>query len=269
MEKQMIKHLENIKESKFDFSKVDIQALIKTLLENIGHEDPYIRDHLVYEVLAHVFHDQLLDDKTLEKYLSRLISDNFLFYDMSNQHQNSGLKRSFTVLQLVIFVYVHQRDDVISKQLIHETFDRFMLYFTKEEMLTGYDTKLGWVHAIAHSADLIKMFMGLSWFDASKLEFMFHAVSKKIKDQHHYYMFNEDERLAIALKTGLDRKILSNEFVFKWIDDMLHMDEQLPLPNDIICKNNVKQLLRSLYFKCLKDQSLKDITDQLESVLVK
>ncbi|AUD63843.1 hypothetical protein BK010_09670 [Tenericutes bacterium MO-XQ] len=269
MKKQQVKYFEEIKSSEFDFSNIDIQLLINTLLDNIGHEDSYIRDHLVYEILAHVFHDQILNETMLEEHLKRFIGDEFLFFDLNNQYPNSVLKRSFTILQLVILVYVHQRDSVINQQLISETFDKFLIYYSKEKVLTGYDKTYGWVHAIAHSADLMNTFMDVSWFTEGQIEKMFDAIGKKIKIEHHFYMFNEDERLATALKTGLDRKLVTHDFVFNWIDDMVQFDENIPLPNDVIIKNNVKQLLRSLYFKCIKDESLKDVVHKLESVLVK
>lgn len=269
MTKEMVSYLENIKKSKFDFSTTHNEQLLETLIEHIGHEDPYVRDNLVYEILAHLFYDQILDEKTLGYYLELLISDDYLFYDIHNESNLSVLKRSFTLLQLVILVRVHIRDGIIDHKLITKTFEKFIAYFHKEHILIGYDQKLGWIHTVAHSADLIKVFMQVPWFKQLHIEKMFNEISQKMKNHEHDYRFNEDERMADALKVGFKRQLLSQTFVEKWLTELFTMDNNYPLPDDIIIKNNVKHLLRSLYFKCVNDNDLKDLTKKLQILLTK
>ncbi len=140
MEKENIIYLESIKKSKFNFEDVDKQALLDLLMNAIGDEDPHVRDDLVYEILAHLFYDQVLDEKTLEVYMLKLASDDYLSFDLENTHEHSVLKRSFSILQLVILVHVHIRDHIINQKIISNMFDKFLEYFLKKAISTGYDS---------------------------------------------------------------------------------------------------------------------------------
>ncbi len=268
MEKDKISYLESIKKSKFNFIDVDKKELLDLLMNHIGDENPYVRDDLVYEILAHLFYDQVLDENTLEDYILKLVSDDYLSFDLNNKHTNSVLKRSFSILQCVILVHVHIRDHIIDQKIILSVFDKFLTYFSKEDILTGYDINVGWIHTVAHSADLMKALMQVTWFDQTHLKKMFQAISVKMKNRKHFYAFNEDERMADALIVGLNRHLLTDEYVINWLNGFSQIDEEYHLPDDVIIKKNIKQLLRSLYFKCLKEPSLKTISETLESILI-
>ena len=268
MEKENIIYLESIKKSKFNFEDVDKQALLDLLMISIGDENPHVRDDLVYEILAHLFYDQVLDEKTLEVYMLKLASDDYLSFDLENTHEHSVLKRSFSILQLVILVHVHIRDHIINQKIISNVFDKFLDYFLNETILTGYDAKVGWIHTVAHSADLMKALMQVPSFDQTHIKKIFQAVSLKMKNHQHLYAFNEDERIADALLIGIKRNLLTNEYRDQWLKDFSHIDDVFELPDDVILKKNIKQVLRSLYFKCLKEPELKHITQTLESILI-
>ena len=267
MTKEKISYLESIKTSKFDFSNVDKDELLNLLLEHIGDQNPYVRDDLVYKILAHLYYDKIFDENILEENVKRLASCEYLTFDIENSHQYSVLKRSFTILQLVSLIHVHIRDKVIDKTIISNIFEKFLEYFSKEEVLIGYEQPVGWIHTVVHSADLMKTMMQIPWFHQKEIIKMFDVIKLKMKNHRHLFNFNEDERIADALKVGLERGVLSDDYVIKWMDEFSQVNQIYPLPDDIIIKKNIKQVLRSLYFKCLKTESLNMITKKLESLL--
>ena len=109
--------LKSIIENKFDFKNVKLLELTELLLNNIGDVDPVLRDEIVYPVLAHLLHDNVLEKEKLVEIAKRLISNDYLLFDMNNLVENSVLKRTFTLLQLAILVYKHNTDESLNEDI--------------------------------------------------------------------------------------------------------------------------------------------------------
>jgi len=269
MEKELIETLESIKKNHYDFADVNKAELADRCLMHIGDPDGTIRDGLVYGVLAHLLHDKYFNEAELTRYLEQLISADFLSYDLENKQPNSVLRRSFSILQLVILVYVHRRDGILEKASIERVYHAFLAYFVQETILTGYDAQVGWVHAIAHSADLFAQLMQISWFDENRLMEMFSAIVDKFKQKNHFYTFDEDERMTIAIKNGIARQIMSRDFIESWLDRFLIADPPTEYLERLYYQNNIKCFLRSLYFTFLEDANYHWITDRIREILIK
>lgn len=268
MNDSLFQSLKEIQKNKYQIEPDQVESLLEEVLPFIGDSDPIIRDQTVYGILAHLFHDKHLSEERLTYYLHLLISDQFLFYDMENHIPYSVLKRSFTVLQLVIIVYVHRRDNIISQKDIQALYEAFIKYFEDEKILIGYQEPVGWMHAIAHSADLFAQLVQITWFDDKKILEMFHLISGKFKVSHHLYIANEDERMVVAIKKALDQKKVTNEDIHRWLDKFVLDD----VPEDYLTKstlvNNIKHLLSALYFTCLNDESYSFIRKRISEIIL-
>lgn len=269
MEIEHINILKGIKNNRYDFSKVNKVELVDICLKDIGNQDSELRDGLIYGVLAHLFYDHQLSEEKLTYYLDKLMSDGFLFHDIENVQKFSVLTRSFSILQLAVLVYVHQRDTIIPKSSIENLHRAFLKYFIQETILTGYDLEVGWIHAIAHSADLFAQFMQVSWFDENQLISMFEVIAEKIKQKDHFFMFNEDERLAVAIKHGIERKILSKSYIESWINKFIIEDSPKEYPQKMYFYNNIKVFLQTLYSTFIGDESLIWLTNLIQEILLK
>jgi len=268
MQKDMIETLKRIKANAFDFLGMDAYVLAQDIVKEIGHQNPDIRDDLIYEVLAHLFHDKHLNAFELTSLMELLMSDAYMFYDINNTESWSVLKRSFSILQLVVLVYVHRRDDVIDRRVVLKLFDDLMDYLSRESILIGYDEHVGWVHTIAHSADLMGQLMQLEYLDEVKLSMLFNAIVDIVKKTHHVYLHNEDERLVKAIKKGLERNLLSKTFLLSWLDQFKIDKDQYDLQQRLNLKHNIKTFLSSLYFSVSKDEGLQWFHEAIKHVLI-
>lgn len=267
LEAATIEYLKKQKETEFKFEDVDKLQLAYQLIDNIGDDNSEVRDGLVYPNLAHLLHDKHFTEEQLEEILELLIGPKFLHFDLENYIETSVLTRSFTLLQLVILVYVHNRDNVISGKLIREAFVSFLDYFRQEEKYEGYNQEIGWVHAIAHSADLFAQFVKVEEFGETELKTMFNAITKKIKIQHFFFMYDEDERMVNAIMNGLDREILDEEFLKGWINDFANYEKIKEYPEAYYLTNNIKVFLRSLYFRLLEVEQYDYLVKEIKVVL--
>ncbi len=267
MDKATINQLEKIKAQGFTYEGYDNNQLADKLLKHIGHPDSHIRDDLIYPCLAHLFHDKHLGERELADYLNVILDKNHLMYDMKNKYEHSVLTRSFSLLQLVVLIRVHRRDHIIDQATITYAFNRFLTYFHKETIFKGYADDVGWIHTIAHSADVMDEFMQVSRFKEDELKTMLEAVSEKMRRRNHIYAFNEDERMVVAIKSGLTRNILSEDYILDWIDRFASTPEITEIPDGVYLNNNIKHLLRSLYFSLINHRQYDWVTSHIQALL--
>lgn len=267
MNKNLQTLLETQKELEYTFENVDKMDLARTLIDDIGNPDSYIRDDLIYPNLAHLLHDKHFDEAELTSLLDLLIDESHLFFDLENKIPNSVLIRSFSILQLVIILFVHKRDKIISERKIQELFEKFLMYLEKETHYEGYNKQVGFLHSIAHSADLLHQFMTIEYFGRIELELMFNAIVKKFKISTYYYQHDEDERMVKAITEGLKRNILTDTFLYKWLDELSTYEKSNDYPDMYFVTNNIKILLRSLYFAIIDEKELDELTAKIKEVL--
>jgi hypothetical protein len=267
MEQDILKILSDIQKNNYDIKGYDVKKVIDETLPFIGHHDPKVRDDLVYPVLAHLFHDHHLSETDFEHYLDLLISDDYLCYDLENKESYSVLKRSFTVLQLVIVCFVHRRDHIINEDKINQLLKRFLDYYKKESILTGYDPQVGWIHTIAHSADLFSQLVQVEHYKEKDILDIFEVIQDKMMNDHHDFICSEDERSVVAIKKALDLNRINQEHVLSWLDGFIIKDKDMIYPNKMILENSIKRFLRSLYFSIYKDEKNQEVTKHIEFIL--
>jgi hypothetical protein len=267
LEKKWIDYLKKQKESKFVFEDVNKLELLHLLMEHIGEKDAEIRDGLVYPNLAHLLNDKHFDEDQLNDIATDLISEQYLTFDIENYVDYSVLTRSFSVLQLAVLVHVHNRDHVIHGKIIQNLFTKFLKYFTMEEDLRGYNEEVGFMHSIAHSADLFAQLMQVEFFHEKEIKTMFTVIIDKYQTKDFFFMYDEDERMVNAIMNGLQREILDQEFIEGWIDSFANYKKPKNWPQAYYITNNVKVFLRSLYFRVLDHEKYGFVAEKIKKVL--
>lgn len=262
-----IKLLEEQKELKYTFEGINIEHLIDEILPEIGNLDSHIRDDLIYPNLFHLFYDDHLSNEALENYTRLLISEDYLLFDMDNLVDYSVLKRTFSLLQLVVMVYLYNKRSIFSKELLLDIYDKLIYYSENEKILTGYDEKVGWVDSVPHSADVFAQLIDSKDLNIDQLENIFNVLKDKFLITHFHYTSNEDERVVNVLEKGLKREEITQEFLFNWVDNCVNYEKKNKYPDAIYIKRNVKHLLRSLYFRILDDINYKDLVNHIKNNL--
>ncbi|MFC9590115.1 DUF2785 domain-containing protein [Streptomyces sp. NPDC056944] len=124
--------------------------------------------------------------------------------------------------------------------------DAFERWYPAERDLRGHDDTLGWLHAVAHGADLLAAF-GLhpEVAPARMLEL---AAARLTAPTDHVYDQLEDDRLARAIARVLTRTDLSEHDAVGWLDpigDRFGADRvSTPVPAHL---SNCLRTLRLLY----------------------
>jgi len=146
------------------------------------------------------------------------------------------------VYDLVILVYVHNRDQIFSEDTFQKLYNAFILYFKNETELTGYNPKVGWMHAIAHSADLFAQIVKSKEVNEAMLQEILYLIQEKFLIDSYTYISDEDERMVTAMVTALKQEKLSEQFLLDYIASFEETPDPLTFPEKYTFQLNKKNL---------------------------
>ncbi|WP_330300449.1 DUF2785 domain-containing protein [Streptomyces sp. NBC_00503] len=123
--------------------------------------------------------------------------------------------------------------------------DAFADWFVTETDLRGYDDTIGWLHAVAHGADLLGAF-GLR-LEADPRLLLRLAATRLLTPTDHVLEQQEDDRLAKALDIVLARQDLTEQTVTAWLEPVAQAFRTLPRGPVPAWYSNTVRTLRPLY----------------------
>jgi hypothetical protein len=138
----------------------------------------------------------------------------------------------------------------------------FARWYPIEDDLRGYDPTLGWLHAVAHGADLLGTFGRCPQVDPAPMLRL--AAARLLARNDYLFAHQEDDRLAYALALTLTRPELSPAQSVDWLDPVaadFEAGEPGPVPPHA---SNTMRTLRALYL--LADRGVRLTWDEGEAV---
>lgn len=201
--------------------------LVAELSVTLRSPDPVLRDDHAYQVLARWI--PMLEPEDRDKLGDELASR---FADPEIQ------ARTFAPLMLsVVVAHGGYRESWV---------EAFAAWYPAETDLRGHDAELGWLHAVAHGADLLRV-LGGSPFVEKPAALLDLAVARMLAPTTFVWSDQEDDRLAYALGMMLTRPELTEEQCVGWLTpvaDLFDTGEPGPVPANAV---NTMRTLRLLY----------------------
>lgn len=108
------------------------------------------------------------------------------------------LERAFSALNLSLLVAtdLRQTAPLLSADDTRALLDLALGVFARETDRRGYDSKLGWVHSVAHEADLLKFLARSPCLGGPELTRILEAVTTQLAASTQPWAWREDERIA-------------------------------------------------------------------------
>ena len=134
-------------------------------------------------------------------------------------------------------------------------------YLKREKDRTGYDEKLGWVHAFAHGADLLGTIISHPNCTQEYVVEVLEVISDIFQKSKQPFMDEEEKRLGLAIFFGIESGNLSQKLLCEWIKKQRF--EELDGSRESYHRLAMyKSFLATIYFKMeslnLWENSLKD-----------
>ena len=242
----------SIKESKFTFpAGYSIHSLTEELIACIGSTDPELRDTIGLEAFYHWLKQGLYSVDDLRGIVRRLLAN--LQKNIGNADSDTVFLRSFSALWLANIVSHDNEIKVFEWDDIHPILDAALAYFAAERDLRGYVPVKGWVHAIAHSADLLSALAISLYTDAHHHLMILDYIARKLSDPTlSVFQYNEDSRIAQPALWIFIRGILTLDQIEAWVASLTREWNGAWQNEDRTrAYNNGRNFLRALYWYTL------------------
>ncbi len=239
-----------------------VAQLTPELLALLGSADPFLRDGVAYTLLAtwlklgHYAPAEVWD--MVEQLAANLSAG------LGEQGGDRVFLRSFSALMLAEIVYRDSKSLFLDERQVWYVLEQTLAYFPAEQDLRGYVPGKGWVHAVAHTADVLWVLAGSRHIGASDLERMLEVIAARAAPPgDHIYLYNEDQRLARAAAAALGRDLLELPFLVGWLGRIARpggrtisvesfydgLPPAVADAADLALLRNTTQFLRGLYFQ--------------------
>lgn len=252
--------LKTIKKNNFTIANTRTYfGLTKEMLQSIGSPDPELRDKLIYSILSNWIMKEVFTHQELREILRLTLDDKHLFYLIGENEGDSVFTRSFSVLLIPPILFIHRKHNILSKTELQDIFNKVLQYAREEKDLRGYIEGKGWAHSVAHTADALDELALCKEIERDGLLALLDVIKSKISEDLYAFTHEEDERLVTAVVNIIKRTEIKESEISNWIESF----KELQYPNTYIGERylnlNIKNFLRSLYFRLL---------DQKESLAI-
>ncbi len=215
-----------------------LPELADELLDALCSPDPALRDEQAYPVLT-----TWIVAGHLDGHLGGL-GDRVIRLLAHPQIQ----ARTFAALILAALVHRDTAAAVLDTPAVLRWRDRFADWWLAETDLRGWDDELGWLHAVAHGADVLGE-LGLSprLRGEGLTQLLDLACARLLTPTGYVFAHQEDDRVALAMATVLSRPELPATAATGWLDAVhRHLKDQPQEPFPASTANTMRTL-RSLY----------------------
>jgi len=191
-------------------------SLTHELSALLASPDPELRDDLAYSILTSwIYRRSLLSTPTLLSLTDEWRAN--LKSGLGESGTNSVLKRSFSALMLSSMARREARLPFMGAERYHALVGESIAYLQDERDLRGYDATLHWIHATAHTADLLGALADSSLLRADEGAAMLAAIASQLNSTSGVYTQGEQDRLAAAVVSVVRRDDFKADALAPWL----------------------------------------------------
>jgi hypothetical protein len=227
--------------------------LAPELVSCLGSPDPELRDSIGYELFTYWLRQDKLTDETRAALLAELTSE------MRRGSEGSTLSRSFSALILSEVM----RSDAIKPFMTdaerQTLLDATITALEQEKDFRGLEADIGWVHPIAHMADLLWRFALHPATSKEQASTILDGVRSKVAPTEVSYSFNEGDRLARVVTTLIQNEVIDAGKIGAWIQSFETPHAMDTWSNAFMSSAGMAELHNTKQF-------LRALADQLEGV---
>lgn len=188
--------------------------LVPELIAYLGSVDPVRRDGIAYEVfVSWIVKQPKLSPDELRELAAKLEANLAGPLDV----RDGVYLRSFSALVLSLIAKRDLDAPVLDDAGRRKLLDAAVAYAGREIDLRGHVGKRGWVHAAAHTADLLKFLARQPGFtDDDRMRVLDGAASLAVRRHGANFHHGEDGRIAVAVLDALKRGVPDDKLV-AWV----------------------------------------------------
>jgi hypothetical protein len=201
-------------------------ALAHELSQLLGSPDPQLRDDLAYSIFANwIARPNVLQPSELQALADQWRGN--LKSGIGESGTNTVLKRSFSALCLSMIAERDAKTPFLGEARYHELLADALTYLQSERDLRGYDAKLGWIHANAHTADLLQALAASSLLTKEEESSILSAIGTRLSSAPQVYTQGEQDRMAATVLAVIRRPSFDATAFESWLTRLQDEDKQV------------------------------------------
>jgi hypothetical protein len=227
-------------------------GLVNEAVSFLGSPDTEWRDDVGFGVVAScVYQEKRLNAGERRELVARLSGN--LRRGIGGTGTDTVLLRSFSALDLSVLAALEDADPALDDAGYRRLLDEALAYLRDERDLRGLEPRVGWIHATAHTADLLKFLARDPRFAPPDQQRLLDAAWAKVTAPGTtVFTHAEDERLAAAVVSVVRRPDFDAALLDPWLARFVSLEKQVwskapPDPPTLDASQNARSLLRCLY----------------------
>jgi hypothetical protein len=192
--------------------------LLQELSGNLGSFDPELRDDLAYSIIDNWVRHQELSAAELNSLADEWRAN--LRAGIGESGTDAVFKRSFSALCLASLTRRELSTPFLGLQRYQAILADALEYLRQERDLRGFDPVKGWIHATAHTADLLTNLAANPLLKAQDQTTLLQAITLRLSSAHRIFSYGEQDRLALIAVSLARRKDFDMAAFQKWLSDL-------------------------------------------------
>lgn len=244
--------------------------LVQELSTYLGSPDPELRDDIAYSLIyAWIAYQKQLSPPELIMPLDEWQSN--LRIGIGEKNTDTVLRRSFSALCLAVLAERDLKTPFLGTDRYRTLLDHAINYLQDEQDLRGFDPVKGWIHATAHTADLLQFLAKNPLFTVADQHRLLQGISRRLASANLIYTYGEQDRLAVAAIAVVSRPDFDAPYFQNWLSTLDATDRNVwksTPPNNHLLKTlqNNNYLLESMAARLYAEPKSPAITSALDQI---
>jgi hypothetical protein len=199
--------------------------LVRELSGYFGSRDPELRDELAYSILVTwIVNQKLLSAAELNSLVDEWQANLRI---VGESGPDGVLKRSFSALCLAALADRDLKTPFLGEQRYRTLLADALIYLKDERDLRGFNPTLGWIHATAHTADLLAELAVNPLFRSTDQERVLAGIAGRLSSAHEIFMYGEQDRLAVVAAKIVKRTDFDPAVFHQWLTALDASDQRV------------------------------------------
>lgn len=199
-------------------------ALAQELSRYLASTDPELRDDLAYTILTvWIVRQQQFSGEELLRLEEEWTTN--LRTAIGETGTDSVFRRSFSALCLSSLAERELKTPFLGEGRYRSLLDSAVIYLGEEKDLRGFDATKGWIHATAHTADLLAALAANSLLTRRDQAAILKAIAERLSTTDTVFTYGEQDRLANVVSVIAARPDFDSDAFQKWLAEMDAADQ--------------------------------------------
>lgn len=250
-------------------STTEVPALLSKLSDMLGARDPKQRDEVAYTLLSRwTLRDGIVDDLQCARLFTAWTSNLRHHIEptpenlsLSKEQQDEAvLRRSFSALSLTLLAARDNQQQFLDEQALDQLVTATANYLREEPDERGYVKQLGWVHATAHAADLVRQLAKNPRLTRPQQSALLNGVLQRVHRIKTAFTASEDDRLARAVIEVVHRASFYPSDLRAWLTSISNLARPTEVRHSIAFGHNRRLLVQSVLTRLLLDKRQTEVS---------